>query len=214
MLRENLWQEIQPQVVHPGHYIFSSRLHGDKHSNFASGLLSPAVRTMLVNECLAETQVMHLGRWDELVVVGTGCGYWYAAMVAERLGSPSVYAERSRFGHFALRRDQAQVVQGKNILLLDDVLSTGASAVHLSEMLVTCRANLAGALFLLDRGNPLTTNWVFAHPHAVPVHALFYEPMQTWAREECPLCRDGVPFSTQYGKGEDEMFLHGQPQKS
>ncbi len=206
---------VRSLVVQPGHYVFSSGLHGDAHSNFVSCNLTTKSREFLISECYQEIQTFPLdGRWHKVVLAGTGCGYWYAAMVAERLGAPSIYIERDRMGHFVLRRDQERYLKGSIVLLLDDVLSTGTTAKRLAALIESYGVPLVGALFLLDRSITQQGNWIFTPHTATPVKALFREPMQMWPREECPLCKAGTPFSVKFGNGEEEMFLHGQPQKS
>jgi orotate phosphoribosyltransferase len=206
------WEEIEPIVVQNGHFIFSSGCHSDQHSNFVSGLLPGRIRKRLVDELCKICASMELGSWTDLVVVGYGCGRWYAEMVAERLGVPSLYADKSAYGGLTFNRGQAAFIHKKNALIIDDVISTGLTAVHLAELVEIHEAKVMGALFILDRNKQPTGLFITASGKSFAPTVLFHQPMQTWHRSECPLCEQGVPFSTDVGHGENEFQIHGWPQ--
>ena len=60
----------------------------------------------------------------------------------------------------------------------------------------TLQGKVVGVGVLSNRGG------VTAEQLGVPrLHELTTIPMEFWALEECPLCKDGTPVNTQIGKG-------------
>jgi orotate phosphoribosyltransferase len=93
-----------------------------------------------------------------------------------------------------------QHIQGQKILLTEDVITTGASAREVAELVRKLGGMLRGAAIIVDRTgfSPIKLAQYFdTVVHAlVPVKAKMYLSV-----EECPLCREGVPHSTELGHG-------------
>lgn len=106
-----------------------------------------------------------------------------------------------RGSRFVLKRGFDKAVQGKNILAVEDVLTTGGSAA------LTVRAvSLAGGLIvglgvLVNGGN------VTAETCNVPVlKSLISINREIFTEEECAdhgLCAKGIPINTEFGHGQE-----------
>ncbi len=73
---------------------------------------------------------------DAEVVAGTAAaGIPHAAWVAERLDLPMVYVRGSAKGHGTQKRVEGRELQGERVVLVEDLLSTGASALSAIEAL-------------------------------------------------------------------------------
>lgn len=106
---------------------------------FASGMLSPTYtdnrllcsavpERRLVSRLLAETVEGLPGLVD--VIAGTAtAGIPHAAWCAERLGLPMVYVRGGAKDHGTRRRIEGRVAEGQRVALVEDLISTGGSAL-------------------------------------------------------------------------------------
>jgi orotate phosphoribosyltransferase len=105
-------------------------------------------------------------------------------------------------GKFVLRRGYDHLVQGKRVLVVDDIVNTGHSIKQTIEAVRNAGGEVLAAGALVDRGN------VDAAGLGVPefFYLLQYR-IPAWPADRCELCRKGVPVNTQYAHGKD--FLAG-----
>jgi orotate phosphoribosyltransferase len=88
-----------------------------------------------------------------------------------------------------LRRFYRQLVQGRRVLLADDVLNTGQTLQRCAELVKEAGGTLVGALVICDRKSSVVSL-------GAPVIALVeYPSPENFAASECPLCAEGVPVS-------------------
>jgi orotate phosphoribosyltransferase len=123
----------------------------------------------------------------------------------------AVFVEKSSDNankHFLFTRGYDKYITNKNILVVEDVLSTGGSVRQVVELIRQHGGNIIGVSALCNRGN--------VQPHDigdVPLHALIDIDLQTYAAEESPLCSAGVPINIELGKGQaflDSKDMPGQ----
>ena len=87
-----------------------------------------------IADALADTVRTHHA--DAEVVAATAtAGIPHAAWVAERLDLPMVYVRGSAKGHGTQKRVEGRELQGERVVLVEDLLSTGASALSAIEAL-------------------------------------------------------------------------------
>lgn len=121
------------------------------------------------------------------VVAGPALGGMIIAFeVARHLGVRSIYAEREGEGR-AFRRGFA-IDPGERALVVDDVLTTGASVLEVIKAVNRHGGEIAGVGVLVDRsqgGIDLGVPFFSCHQVFIP----------TYAPEECPLCAQGIPLT-------------------
>ncbi|MEM8535726.1 MAG: orotate phosphoribosyltransferase [Chloroflexota bacterium] len=116
-------------------------LRPDDPFTFASGLLSPVYcdnRLLLGNVAARRTIttafVPHSD--DAEVLAGTATsGIPWAAWVAEQLALPMAYVRGSAKGHGRGQQIEGAAVAGRRVVLLEDTISTGESALVAAEAL-------------------------------------------------------------------------------
>jgi orotate phosphoribosyltransferase len=126
-------------------------------------------------------------------------GAFLALMVAQDLGCEFAYAERfvrrDKRGLFPveyrLPAAQRAVVEGKRLVIVNDVTSAGSAVRGTYHDLKRLNANVVVIGSLLVLGNAIVD---FARERNVRVEALEQRPFETWVPEDCPLCRAGVPL--------------------
>jgi orotate phosphoribosyltransferase len=149
--------------------------------------------------------------WGAEAVCGPATGGLIVAeWTAHELGALSVFAEhepapagKALRGQFVLRRGYDQVVSGKRVLVVDDIVNTGLSLHQTAEAVRGAGGEVVGAACLVSRGN------VGAAGLRVERFAYLLEyKIPAWPAAECELCRRRVPINTRYAHGRD--YLLGQ----
>lgn len=109
----------------------------------------------------------------------------------------AVYAEASPNDTLIFKRGYDQLIPGRKVLVVEDVLTTGGSAKKVVEAVRALQGAVVGVVVLSNRGG-VTKEQLGEVPW---LHALTTIPMESWTAEECPLCKEGVPINTEVGKG-------------
>lgn len=115
----------------------------------------------------------------------------------------AVFAEKGDDGinkKFFLGRGYDKFIAGKNILVVEDLLTTGGSVRQVVEMVRGYSGNVVGVSVLCNRGDVQP-----ADVGDVPIDALISLSLETYTEETCPFCQQQVPINTELGKG--RMFL-------
>lgn len=162
-----------------GHFELSSGRHSDTYVQKARLLERPAATLDLAREIASWYPAI-----DVVVSPAVGAIVLGFAVALAR-GARSVFAERED-GRLQLRRG-FRVDPGEKVLVVEDVITTGASAAEVHDLVGGLGAMRLGVAALVDRSTgPLP----FDLRSVVRVEAVAWEPAG------CPLCRDGVPFDS------------------
>lgn len=81
---------------------------------------------------------------------------------------------------------------GSSALIVEDILTTGSTIRSLIRLVEERGGRVVGIGTLWNRSAGIKFD--------CPFFALVTKNFPTYVREECPLCRKGVPLNTQYGK--------------
>ncbi len=120
-------------------------------------------------------------------VVGPAMGGVILAYeTARQLGVRAIFAEKDASGDLIFDRGFA-VEPGERVLVVDDVLTTGGSVRRVLDLLSQAKADIAGIGFLIDRTNG-------GVDFGVPFFACHAMTVESFAPEDCRLCRDGLPL--------------------
>ena len=121
-----------------------------------------------------------------------------------------VYAEKSEGGDaFVIKRGYDKFIAGKNVLVVEDVLTTGGSAKKVVEATRAIGGNVVGLGALCNRGG-ITPQDVANVPK---LDALVNVKLDTWDEENCPLCVQGIPINVSVGKGVEYLARKKQSVK-
>ena len=111
----------------------------------------------------------------------------------------AVYAEKGNDGtdkKFFFSRGYDKYIAGKNILVVEDVLTTGGSVRQVIELVRQHGGNVVGLSALCNRGNVQ-----HADVGDVPLQSVIAITLETFTEAECPFCQQQVPINTELGKG-------------
>lgn len=104
-------------------------------------------------------------------------------------------------GNFVLKRGYDELVKGKRVLIVEDVLTTGGSVKKVVELVRSLGGEVIGVAALVNRGG--VTAEMIGNPEKFL--SLQNIKMAAWEEPECPLCKEGVPINTRVGKGREYL---------
>jgi orotate phosphoribosyltransferase len=172
----------QAGALRRGHFQLTSGRHSDTYLQCALVLQGPEVAAAL-GTALAEPW---RGRVDLVAAPALG-GLVIGHEVARALGVRFVFAERAA-GELTLRRGFV-VEAGERALVVEDVVTTGGSALETAALLERAGAGVAGIAAVVGRTPPGAQP-----PEGLSTLVALQAP--AWAPEACPACVQGVPLSS------------------
>ena len=128
-----------------GHFILSSGLHSDTYFQCAKVLQYPKYLSMF-GEILSN-HFSHLDI-DKVISPAIG-GIVLGTEVGRQLNKKTIFSERSE-GNMKLRRG-FNINENENILIIEDVLSTGGSIKEVIDLISQHKGNVVGVGVIVDR---------------------------------------------------------------
>jgi len=183
MNKDDLMQTLYlTGALQQGHFLLSSGLHSDRYVQCALLLQYPNISAR-VGEELANL----FTEFPVETVIGPAMGGIIVVYeVARHLKKRAIFAEREQ-GKMVLRRGFSLEPE-EPVLVIEDVITTGGSVREVIEICNFYRAKVMGVGSIIDRSiKPLDLG--------VPTKALLRLEIQTWKKEECPLCQQGIKLA-------------------
>ena len=161
-----------------GHFLLSSGLHSDTFLQAARLLQDPGVAERL---CTALADLWRSTEPGVVIGPATG-GIILAYETARQLGVRALFSEQ-RDGQMTLGRG-FHLTPKERVLVVDDVITTGASVQATGDMVVAMGGEVVGVGCLADRGGGPGLPW--------PCRALLRVDPKEHRPPECPQCAQGV----------------------
>ena len=130
-----------------GHFILSSGLHSNKYIQCAKLLSYPNYAEKICSS-LAEKIKNNFSEIDLVLSPAIG-GIVVGYEIGKQLKSKTIFAERVG-NKFTLRRG-FDIPKSSKVLIVEDVITTGKSALDCAKILKNCNANLVGYACIIDR---------------------------------------------------------------
>jgi orotate phosphoribosyltransferase len=162
------------------------------HFRLSSGLHSPGyLQCALVLQHPREAETLGAALGDLVRSLGAQTvlspamgGIVIGQEVGRSLGVRAIFAERAD-GVLTLRRGFA-LAPGEQVIIVEDVVTTGGSTRETIEVARAAGATVVGACAIVDRSGG-------RQGLDVPFHALLPMDVKAYQPDDCPLCKDGVP---------------------
>ena len=161
-----------------GHFLLSSGRHSDVFVQKFRVFEQPRL-TRAFGEAIAER---FEGRFDVVAAPAVGAIVLGFA-VALAAGKRSIFAERSE-GSLSFRRGFS-IGPHERVLVVDDVITTGASAREVVQLVRSSAGIPVGVGALIDRADPARGGL------GAPLEALLRLEVASWEAGECALCARG-----------------------
>lgn len=203
-------------IITDSHIVYAAGNHGREYVN--KDAVYPHTRKLVRLCSLFATRFEEEG---VQVVIGPAIGAvllasytaWHLSDMA-MVNIPGVYAEKETLpvpdpgpgrklfvetGGFVIKRGYDKFIAGKNVLVVEDILTTGGSARKVVEAVRAIGGKVIGVAALCNRGGVTA-----ADVGDVPVlFALANVKLDSWSEADCPMCKAGVPINTEVGKGRE-----------
>jgi orotate phosphoribosyltransferase len=176
-----------------GHFILSSGKHSANYLQSAKVLENPKTAEKLA-VALAE-KIKQSGIKIDTVCAPALGGVIAGYELARALGVRSIFVERKE-GVMQLRRG-FEVAENENILICEDIITTGGSAMEAAKIMNERGANVVAFAALANRGfckREGTSNEPKAEcklPKETPFFALADFEFEIYEPSNCPLCKAG-----------------------
>src|SRR5581483_3760242 len=120
----------------------------------------PEARDYIVNALVSRVQSLHI---PPDVIAGTAtAAIGWAALVADRMKLPFVYVRSKAKEHGAKKRIEGDLKENQHVVVIEDLISTGGSAISTTDALRT-----EGKAIVTDVVSIFTYDFSSAHEHAL-----------------------------------------------
>lgn len=130
-----------------GHFKLTSGYHSPHYFQCAKVLQYPVYNTLFASMIAAKFKDKNI----DIVITPAVGGIVLGTEVGRVLNVKSIFSEREN-GVMALRRG-FEINEKENVLVCEDVVTTGGSVFEVIELVKKFKANLCGVGFIIDRSN-------------------------------------------------------------
>jgi orotate phosphoribosyltransferase len=163
-----------------GHFLLSSGLHSSQYLQCARVLMDTTIASDLGSRLASQLKASGVN--PEVVVGPAMGGLIIGHEVARGLGARSIFTEREG-GVMTLRRGFS-LEPGENVVVVEDVVTTGKSTREVIAVVEASGARVIGIASLVDRSSGKAG-------FEVPFESLLKIAVDAWAAGACPLCAAG-----------------------
>ena len=167
-----------------GHFLLASGYHSAVYLEKFQVLQFPRYVEKLCKD-IAER---FAGDEVQVVIGPTTGGVLLAYEVAKNLGVRGIFAERGDDGQGRVLRRGFEIKEGENVLLVDDILTTGGSVRDTMQVVEGYQGNLVGVAVLADRSGG-------AVDFGVPLEALLRLDVEKFAPDAIPDWLAAIPLT-------------------
>lgn len=168
-------------AVLEGHFLLTSGRHSDRFIQCAQVLQYPDKAEQLCRRLAEQFRDIEI----ETVIGPAVGGIIVAYEVARHLGARAIYADKKE-GKLILGRG-FRFRPGETTLVVEDVTTTGGSVKKVIDIVEEYGGKPVGVGVLVDR-----TAGKIEYP--VPAASVVQLQVESYLKEECPLCQEGVPL--------------------
>lgn len=171
----------EAKVLLEGHFLLTSGRHSDKYMQCARIFQHAKYSVPLCKELADKFKDDNID-----VVIGPAIGAIQMAYeVGKQLDVKNIFAEREN-GKMTLRRGFT-IEEGQNVLVVEDVVTTGGSVREVIELVKENGGIVKGVGSIVDRtGGKID--------FGVPYRSAFSMDITSYEADECPICKSGAPL--------------------
>ena len=151
-LEESLKILKETKALIEGHFILSSGLHSPKYVQCAQLMSKPSKAAQICQSLAKKIKIEHNN--IDLILSPAMGGIVVGYEIGKLLGVETIFSERVN-GKFQLRRD-FKIKQDTNVLIVEDVITTGKSSIECSNLVKVNKANIVGYACIIDRSDGKT----------------------------------------------------------
>lgn len=191
------------------HFVYTSGKHGSVYIN--KDAIYPHTQKA------SEVGLMFAEKVKNLsidVVVGPMVGgiilsQWTAFHLSKLKGKEvlGIYTEKDPENNQVFgRRGYNKLVDGKNVLIVEDLTTTGTSVRKVVDTVRDAGGNVISVGIMIDRSNTSMTEEIIG----APFFTLGRLATEVFDPKDCPLCKKNIPINTKIGHGRKFVEEHNE----
>ncbi len=176
-----------------GHFLLSSGNHSSRYLQSAKVLEDPKTAELLAKELAKKIKDANI-EVDMVCSPALG-GILAGYELARALGVRFIFAER--VNRVMTIRRGFDVQKGENVLICEDIITTGGSALEAAKIVEEFGGNIVGFAAIANRGFCSIYNSKKEQkkecklPKDLPLFALGDFEFEIYEPQECPMCKEG-----------------------
>ena len=151
-LKDSLAVLKKTEALLEGHFILSSGLHSSKYIQCAKLLSYPNLSYQFCKSLCKKIKI-NFKKIDLILAPAMG-GVVIGYIIGKLLNKETIFCERVN-GKFELRRGFS-IKKNINVLIVEDVITTGKSSLECSKLVSNYNSNVIGYACLIDRSSKLS----------------------------------------------------------
>lgn len=190
------------------HFVYTSGKHGAVYINKDIMYIHTEQASRVGSMFAEKAKDLNIDVVAAPALGGIVLSQWTAYRLTQILGKEimSVYTEKTPDKNQIFTRGYDKVVRGKNVLVVEDLVTTGGSVQKVVKSVKEVGGNVISIGVMVDRSpeeEPVTSDVLGA-----PFFSLGRLPVKVYEPDICPLCQNEVPINTSVGHG--KKFLDSQ----
>ena len=169
-------------ILQEGHYAFGSGTHGSALIDRDLLLADPALASHFGYMIAKEFFTSHIETVITPSIWGAGLAQWVGYFLEPKA---KVVDVTPVLQDFIIAEKVRPMIEGRRMLLVDNLILTGKTMIHLDKVVEDLSATVVGIASLWNSG-PVSVN-------GSRVLALLNQQYPAWDPTECPMCAAGVP---------------------
>jgi orotate phosphoribosyltransferase len=170
-------------AIMKGHFKLSSGLHSDTYIQCARVSVYPEFNFILSNIIAKKFKKENI---DAVIGPALG-GIIIAYEIAKQLCAKALFAERDENKKMSLRRG-FEIEKNWNLIVVEDVITTGNSVREVIEIVKKNNANVVGVASFINRSS--LENEI----DGIPLFSVLKIEAPVWEPDSCPLCQKNIPI--------------------
>lgn len=199
--------------VEGGHFICASGRHADFYVN-KDALYTYPKKLDDICVMLTDLAISTFTNFDIILapaVAGTvlGQNIAYNISLEHNKNIRFAYADKQHNTR-TIRRGYQDLIKNKRVLLVDDIVSTGNTLIYMAEAVTNLGGIPVGAVAICDRGKVRSIKYKRADKEIfseLTIAALVELDLQTFPKDNCPLCKSGRPLDTTLGEADVQDLI-------
>ena len=194
-------------VITDSHFVYTSGKHGSVYIN-KDAVYPHTKETSRIGQLFAEK----FKDMDIDVVAGPALGgiilsQWVAYHLSKLKGKEvlGVYTEKTPEKNQVFTRGYDKLVKGKNVLVIEDLTTTGGSVRKVVDTVKATGGNVVAVCVMVNRDPVNVTSEVVGGPFS----ALGILKASAFDEAQCELCKKNVPINTEVGHGKKYLEAKG-----
>jgi orotate phosphoribosyltransferase len=193
-------------LIAGSHFVLTSGKHSSVYFNKDALYLHTHLTSQVCEEFAEKVKELEIDTVVGPALGGIILSQWTAHHLSrlKRKEVLAVYSEKTPQDGQTFTRGYEKFVSGRNVLVVEDLTSTGGSAKKVVEAIRNAGGRVAGVCVMVNRNPDEVTEAFFG----APFFPLDTFQVEAYEEADCPMCREGVPVNITVGHG--KKFLAGK----